>query len=473
MKRIKHIHFVGIKGVGMTPLAILAKEAKIKITGSDLEERFITDEVLQRFTIEWKAGFSPKNIEGRPDLVVVTGAHGGLNNIEAQFAKEKGLSVVLQGEAVGIFMDGKIFGRDFEGISVSGSHGKTTTTAMLATVLERNHLDPSFIVGCGDISAIGSPGHFGKGRYFIAEADEYAISPQTNLTPKFLWQNPQIIVINNIEYDHPDVFENINDVKKAFADFIQKLPSDGLVIAGGDNRNVEGILKETNRRVITFGESPQNEWQISKFSMNHGRIKFLVSHKGRHLSEYQLLVPGRFNALNALATIIVGIEIGLTPEKIKEALAKFTGAKRRFEFIGEAGGAKLYDDYAHHPSEIAATLRAAKDFFPKQKIICIFQPHTYSRTKMLLNDFAHCFNDASEIVITDIYSSAREKEEFGINAKILADEISKNHPCVRYLGDEEKIVEYFGKENHLNDVIFTMGAGDIFLWHREILEALK
>lgn len=458
----------------MTPLAILAKEAKIRVTGSDLEERFVTDEVLKRFGISWRVGFSPENIEGHPDLVVVTGAHDGLNNPEAQVAQKMGLKTVMQGEAVGIFMDGRVLGReDLTGISVAGSHGKTTTTAMIAEVLAKNGLDPSFVVGCGDIPTLGSPGHFGKGKYFVAEADEYATCPQIDKTPKFLWQNPKMAVVTNIEYDHPDVFANIEEVREAFFKFMSKVPVNGLVVVGGDNRYVQSLLPQIGSSTVAFGEGPKNDWRLKKFSSENGKIKFWVEHQGVNFGSFELSVPGKFNALNALASIVVGVELGISYEKIRQALTKFSGTKRRFEFIGQANSVKLYDDYAHHPTEISATLAAAKNFFPGQKITCIFQPHTYSRTKALLSDFARCFTDASEVLILDIYSSAREKSDFGVDAKILTEEIAKHHSQVKYLGKMEKVIDYFKKTAVSGGVIFTMGAGDIFLWHGEILNALK
>lgn len=457
----------------MTPLAILAKEAKIRVTGSDLGERFATDEVLKLFGISWRVGFSPENIEGRPDLVVVTGAHDGLNNPEAQTAQKMGLKTVMQGEAVGLFMDGQFLGREkFEGISVAGSHGKTTTTAMIAEVLAKNGLDPSFVVGCGDIPTLGAPGHFGKGKYFVAEADEYATCPGIDKTPKFLWQNPKMAVVTNIEYDHPDIFKDIDEVKEAFLKFMKKIPDNGFIVAGYDSVNARELTEKARRPFITFGLSTKSDWWIKKLTSVERKTRFLVWRKSVEVGEFYLSLPGKFNVLNALSAIIVGMELGIAPAKIQKTLAAFRGTKRRFEFIGQANGTKLYDDYAHHPTEISATLAAAKNFFPNQKIICIFQPHTYSRTKALLSDFGRCFTDASEVLILDIYSSAREKSDFGVNAKILTEEIAKHHSQVKYLGKMEKVIDYLEKTAVDGGVIFTMGAGDIFLWHKEILKSL-
>lgn len=468
----KHIHFVGIKGVGMAALAVLAKEAGILVTGSDLGEEFITDSLIEDFRIPWKVGFSPKNIEGHPDLVVVTGAHEGFNNVEAKAAQEKGLKVMMQGEAVGAFMAGKFLGREnLEGISVAGCHGKTTTTAILATILSGCKSDPSYLVGCGGILPLGASGHFGGGKYFIAEADEYATCPEIDQTPKFLWQNPKFLVLTNIEYDHPDVFANLKELEKAFLKLINKLPKNGLLVAGGDSPSLREILKRVNCPVVTFGEGSQNNWRLKKFYMREGKSRFWVESHGRDLGEFEIAVPGKFNAVNALAGIIVALELGFSSVQIKKSLATFAGTKRRFEFIG-GSGVKLYDDYAHHPTEISSTLEAAKNFFPGQKITCIFQPHTYSRTKVLLSDFARCFSKAYQVIIVDIYSSAREKDDFGVNSKILTEEIAKYHPRVKYLGKKEKVIDYLKKTADLSGIIFTMGAGDIFLWHEEILAAL-
>lgn len=470
----KHIHFIGIKGVGMAALAVLAKEAGIRVTGSDLGEKFITDGLIDGFQIPWKIGFSAKNIEGHPDLVVVTGAHEGLNNPEAKAAREKGLKVIMQGEAVGAFMEGKFLGREnLEGISVAGCHGKTTTTAMIATILSGCETDPSYLVGCAGILPLGAPGHFGRGKYFIAEADEYATCPEIDQTPKFLWQNPKFLVVTNIEYDHPDVFANLEELKKAFLKLIDKLPTNGLLVAGSDSPALMQILKDVNCSVANFGEGSQNNWRLKKFYMRDGKSRFLVEDHGKNIGEFEIAVPGKFNAVNALAGIIIGSELGFSPSRIRISLATFGGTKRRFEFIGRSGGVKLYDDYAHHPTEISSTLEAAKIFFPGQKITCIFQPHTFSRTKSLLPEFSRCFTDANEVLIMDIYPSAREKSDFGVNAKILTEEIAKHHRQVKYIGKMEDIIEYLKKTAKSGEVIFTMGAGDIFVHHEKILAGLR
>jgi len=467
MNKFKHIHFIGIKGVAMTALAILAKKQGSKITGSDTEEEFITDPVLKKFKINWDIGFSEKNIKGEPDLVVVTGAHGGMTNKEAMAAKLMGLNVMMHGQALGVFMDG------YKQISVTGCHGKTTTSALIATLLAKGGLSPSYAIGCANIPILNTPSDFGKGEYFIAEADEYVTCPKTDNTPRFLWQNPSILVINNIEYDHPDVYKNIEEVKMAFWKIIEKIPNDGVLIAGIDNKNLQEMIPKVNKKIITFGQSPNASWRIKRISSPLGSTRFWLEYKNREVGEFKLSIPGSHNCQNALASIIVALECGMSLENINKILPQFTGTKRRFEFINEVNKIKLYDDYAHHPTEIMATLKSAREWFPDSRIICIFQPHTYSRTKLLFEDFKKAFNNADIAIITDIYSSSREKKKNGMSGNLLAQEINNIHGNTIFLKGENEILNYLEINARPGDIIFTMGAGDIFKWHKSIIEAMK
>ncbi len=353
--KIKHIHFVGIKGVGMAPLAIIAKEAGFKVSGCDIEEEFITDEPLKKAGIKPLTGFSEEHLEN-VNLVITTGAHGGFDNPEVEHARYTGISVMMQGQAVGEFMKGDFLKKKFFGISVAGSHGKTTTTAILATVLKEAGLDPSFLVGTGNISSLGAPGHFGKGKYFVTEADEYANEPKHDKTPKFLNQRPQIIIITNIEFDHPDIFNSLDQIRVAFLKFANLLPKEGVLIANGDDPQIQKLLGEFPGRVITYGMGEKNDFRLSRVSQSQEQTFFWVEHKNLSLGEFRLSVPGVHNALNATAVIAACFELGLNPEVIKKALPAFQGTKRRFEFLGEKKGVLFFDDYAHHPTEIKATL---------------------------------------------------------------------------------------------------------------------
>lgn len=451
---IKSIHFVGIKGVGMTPLAIIAKEAGIEVSGSDIGEEFITDELLKKAGIVSLVGFSPSHLSSgstKIDLVITTGAHGGFNNVEVLEARRKNIKVITQGEAVGDFMKGSIFGRKQIGISITGTHGKTTTTAMIATVLKGCGLDPSYVIGTGNVVSLGSSGHFGKGKYFVAEADEYMTEPSFDKTIKFMWQHPKIAIITNIEFDHPDAYKTIDDTRKACLAFVNQLPKDGVLIVCGDDPQVKKLLSEFTGRKITYGSAKQNDYVVDDV-----------------LRDIELSVFGEHNRLNATAAFIVGLEIGLSREKIIESLVQFKGSKRRSEFVGTlSSGALVYDDYAHHPTEIQKTLKAFREKFPNSKIVCIFQPHTYSRTKSLFEQFSDSFKDVNTVILTQIYSSLREKPDPTVSMPDLSKKIGAKSLFLPGLSD---VVKYINNQRFGKDVVvITMGAGDVY----KIREKLK
>jgi UDP-N-acetylmuramate--alanine ligase len=448
--KVKSIHFVGIKGVGMTPLAIIAKEAGLSVTGSDISDEFITDIALKKAGIIPQIGFSENNV-GNVDLVITTGAHNGFNNIEVLEAKRKNIKVITQGEAVGIFMDGGIFGRKFTGISVTGTHGKTTTTAMIATLLKSAGKDPSFLIGTADVVSLGAPGHYGKGDYFVAEADEYMTEPSFDKTIKHMWQHPKIAVITNIEFDHPDAYSSLDDTRKKFLAFANQLPKDGTLIACGDDPQVRKLLSEFKGRCITYGIKSGNDYVIDDV-----------------LGGIKLGVFGAHNLLNATAAFITGVEIGMSEEQVIKGLLQFKGSKRRTEFIGTlSSGARVFDDYAHHPTEIQKTLKAFREEFPAQKITCIFQPHTYSRTKSLFKEFSNSFQDADVVILTNIYASLREKPDPTVSVQELAGKIGRKALFLPELSD---VLEYLNSQPFAgNDIVITMGAGDVY----KLSESLK
>ena len=449
MNKIKSIHFVGIKGVGMTPLAIIAKEAEIKVSGSDTADEFITDVVLKKAGIIPLVGFSKTHILN-PDLVITTGAHGGFNNPEVLEAKRKNIKVITQGEAVGIFMGGEIFGRKFFGISITGTHGKTTTTAMIASLLKTNNFDPSFLIGTANAESLGAPGHYGKGKFFVAEADEYMTEPTFDKTIKHMWQHPKIAVITNIEFDHPDAYSSLDDTREKFLKFANQLPEDGVLITWGDDPQVRKLLTEYKGKKITYGSAKQNDYIVDEV-----------------LKNVTLSVFGAHNRLNAAAAFVVGLKIGLLPEQINKGLEKFTGSKRRSEFIGTLmSGAQLFDDYAHHPTEIQKALNAFREKFPNSKIVCIFQPHTYSRTKSLFEQFSDSFKDVDIVILTNIYSSLREKPDPTVSMENLATKIGKKALFIPKLND---VIKYINNQSYgYNVVLITMGAGDVYKISEEL-----
>jgi UDP-N-acetylmuramate--alanine ligase len=463
MNKIKHIHFVGIKGVGMAPLAVIAKEAGFKVSGCDLVDEFITDEPLKKAGINPQIGFDKLHVSA-VDLVVTTGAHGGFDNPENIEAKKLGIQVLTQGEAIAKFQNGDILGRKFEGISVAGTHGKTTTTAMIATILKANKLDPSFAIGTGMIPFLGSNGHFGKGKYFIAEADEYAVEPIYDKTAKMLKQNPQVGVITSIEFDHPDIYGSIDELKDAFLKFVNGINPNGLLVINIDAENTKDLLKKYKGNIKTYGFSKAADFYIDRINVEQEKTFFWVYNHNVNLGEFSINVAGEHNALNALGAIVVCLELGLSFRDIKEGLLSFKGSKRRLEYAKETEyGAMIFDDYAHHPTEIRKTLETLKKAYPNKKIVCIFQPHTYSRTKVLFEQFSSSFNDAFELLLTEIYPSQREMPDLSVSSRMLAQNISKIKKEVFYLEKLDDVVKYVDQKAYGRDfILVTMGAGDVY-----------
>ncbi len=469
MKNIKSIHFVGVKGVGVTPLAIIAKQSGLLVTGCDIADDFITNLPLEKNGIKPLVAFSGEHLKNI-DMVITTGAHGGLENPEIKKALELKIPVITQGEALGMFMKGDLFKRVFKGISVAGCHGKTTTTAMVATILRVAGKDPSFVIGTGDISSLESSGNYGKGEYFVAEADEYATEPKYDKTPKFLWQFPEILIITNIEFDHPDLYKSLADVTNAYANLLKNVSGKTLIV-NGDDGEIRKIIKNFKGNLITFGKSSSNKYILSKVEVKNQMTTFYVSFNKKELGKFETWAIGEHNSLNALAGVIAGIESGLSVEEVKKGLLAFKGTKRRLEFKGKLKtGALLYDDYAHHPTEIKKTLIAVKQLFPKKKIICIFQPHTYSRTKLLFEEFSSSFSDVYTVLITNIYPSQRESPDPTVSAKDLASAVKKNGTEAIFLPKAQDVVKYL-KEKEFGDdyVLVTMGAGDIYKIEKDLL----
>jgi len=467
MKKINSIHFVGIKGVGMAPLAIIAKEAGMIVSGSDVADEFITDASLQKAGIQPFVGFSKDHVQ-HTDLVITTGAHGGFDNIEVVLAKQREIPVWTQGRAVGEFMKGEIFGRSTKGISITGTHGKTTTTAMTATILTHAGYDPSFLIGTGDVPSLGQNGHYGTGEYFIAEADEYVSEPTHEIIPKLLLQQPTIAVITNIEYDHPDVYANagaVIDVMRKFVD--EKVKETGIVILNGDDKNSKLLydrIKQENKKIITFGKNEHTMNRIQNVHITEQKTTFSIDMGEKGIVDFMLKSGGEHNIYNAAAAILVAHQCGVSIEQVQKGIASFVGSKRRMEYKGELpGGALLYDEYAHHPTEIRRSLEALRAMYPDRKIVGIFQPHTYSRTKALFAEFAHAFSDAHEVILMPIYGSQREKADASVSSEDLARQINLNGQNAVYLPRPIDVIEYIEQKNYGSDtLIVTMGAGDVY-----------
>ena len=460
----KQIHFIGIKGVGMTALAILAKEKGYEVTGSDVADSFVTDEYLAKSEIK-VTSFDPANLKNKPDLVVVSAAYNK-DNVEIKEAKKKHLEIKLYSEALAFFA------QDSRSITVAGIHGKTTTAAMISFLLARANLDPSFVIGAGGISPLGLSGHAGKGEYFVLEADEYRRSPEDN-TPKFFDLSPEAEIITSIEMDHPDIFSSEESIYQAFYKFACRVPRKGFIVLCIDYPKAKKLQRSlVDRNFETYGFGQEASWQINDFAQGPEEATFNLHHQGETIGPFRLKIPGKTNVLNATAAIVCCLRLGLEVKQIKRYLPQFSGVKRRWEKIGQVNNIAIIDDYAHHPRSIALTLEAARQNFPEDKIWCIFQPHTFSRTKALLKDFGLAFKAADKVIIAEIYASSREKNPT-ISGQDLANEISRHQRGVRFISDWSTIIKEIVDSASGRNLIITMGAGDIYKLGQELLGALK
>jgi UDP-N-acetylmuramate--alanine ligase len=475
----KKIYFVGIKGVGMASLAVIAKQAGYEVRGSDVSDSFITDSLLSILSISVDSGFEKSDIQAFIDsgikstLVIVTAAHEGLNNPQAVYAKEHASDVVTFGQALGMFQYGTLLNRqDILGVSVAGSHGKTTTTAMLASALSNLGEDPSYLVGTSDIGALGQPGKYGKGKYFVVESDEYVSDLIHDPVPKFHYQHPYAAIITNIDFDHPDVFSSIEDIYHAFRVFIQNIQQEGILIVNSDDKSFEHIQHAVRDdiKLITIGESSECVYNARNISITEEGITYSVFNREEKLGEIKVSVIGKHNVLNSLSVVALLHTMGKSFSEIAESLQSFSGTKRRLELKGvTSSGQIVIDDYAHHPTEISATLDALKQAYPDKKIVCIFQPHTYSRTQSLVNEFASSLKKADILLLLPIFTSARENAITEAQQKQLYDQILDESQGV-FLETQENVVEYCVQNLVANQyIIVTMGAGNVYKISEKLL----
>ncbi|MFZ3102580.1 MAG: UDP-N-acetylmuramate--L-alanine ligase [Desulfitobacteriaceae bacterium] len=438
-----HIHFVGVKGSGMSALAQVSAEIEgATITGSDVEERFFTDIVLERAHIP-VLGFSPKNVE-QADLIVASPAYTD-QHAELVRARELNIPILSYPQYLGRLMSKK------RGIAVTGTHGKTTTTAMIGLILMQAGLDPTIIVG-SDVPSLGGNAHSGHGEFFLAESCEYR--------RHFLNYSPEYLIITNIDFDHPDYFRDLQDVVLAFQEITQKVSPNGHIFILADDPNRQAI--ESLAPITTFGLSAEADIRATDISYNDEVSTMKLFILGDYVGDLVLNISGKHNILNALASIAFCREIGLPLHQILKSLSQFTGTKRRFEHLGVKDGALIVDDYAHHPTEIRSTLEGARLSFPNRRIRAIFQPHTFSRTEKLLQEFSRAFQSADEVVIADIFASARERDPHTISSTALVELIQQQGIQASYIGTLDDIKSYVVKTLAPEDLVLTLGAGDIY-----------
>lgn len=493
------VHFTGIKGVGMCALAQVMQDQGHTVQGSDTKEWFITDPVLKKRNITVFERFTPRNlfrIENSKkipviDKLIYTGAHHGAQNVEVKWAQSRGIPTTNYAQAVG-----EVF-KDKKQICVCGVGGKTTTTAMLATILydcgscrslrpesiysktrilsgsplaspadATGTIDPSWIIGTSEIASLPASGKWGepaseesRGKWAVIESDEYVADPLGDNTPKFMYLNPQIIICTNIHHDHPDVYPTEQDTIQAYLKFFEKLPKDGLLL----------LSSQAYKKV---SETQVFQKTIRGRVSNNGISIYDEDKNLKKLVEEAIAVPGDYNIKNAMAAVMAAEYIGVPREKALEALKKYTGSKRRFELIADASGVRVYDDYAHHPEEIEGLLKAAREKFPDSRIRFVFQPHTFSRTKTLLSEFAESLKGADEAILFPIFASAREVPDPSVSSELLADLVSKLGGNAVYLPTKKKLVQYLCQTVKSPEVIFTVGAGNLYDIHNDLVDCL-
>ena len=427
----------------MSALAqIIHKHPDTVITGSDVSQRFFTDDLLEACGIPVLA-FDPANVE-KADIVVFSAAYDA-GHPEVARAQALGLEVYSYPQYLGRLMSEKI------GVCISGTHGKTTTTAMAGKILIDNGLDPTVVVG-SEVPTLGGNAHVGRGPLFLAESCEYR--------RHFLNYSPIHLIITNMELDHPDYFKDLEDVVDAFRTLAAKLPPTGHLVIWADDPSRHRI--QTAAPVTTYGFSAAADLRAVNVSYDHLGSHFDIIQGNTLLGHLDLLVFGRHNILNALAVVALTQRLGLPIDAILGSLAGFTGTKRRLERLGTHNGAIIVDDYAHHPTEIRTTLDGVRRSYPGRRIRAVFQPHTFSRTEKLLYEFSESFRDADEVVLAEIFSSAREKPNGNLSSRKLAGLIEKQGIQVRYFPTLEEISAYLGQTVGADDLVITLGAGDIY-----------
>jgi UDP-N-acetylmuramate--alanine ligase len=450
------VHLVGIGGIGMSAIAHVLATWGHTVTGSDTGANALT-QALNRQGICTYVGHAAEQI-GEADWVAASSAVPA-TNVELEAARRRGIPVLKRQQLLGHMMAGRV------GIGVAGTHGKTTTTAIIAAMLTEAGCDPTYIVG-GVLQQTGSNARAGHGPHFLVEADEY--------DRMFLGLRPRIAVLTHLEMDHPDCYPTMDEMRRAYVQFLRLVPAEGCIVACSDSAEVERVLAmlpDVGRpRIVRYGLASTADYVVGVPTANaSGGVDFTLTGVAGLSGAYHTRIPGVHNALNAAAALIVAHEAGVKPRAAAESLARFNGVRRRFEVLGERAGVLVVDDYAHHPTEIRATLAAALLRYPERRLVAVWQPHTYSRIRTLLDEFASCFADADQVVVTDVYA-ARASEAEPIDARSLCDVLL--HAQVRYAGGIDATVADLLAGVQWGDVVLVLGAGDSALIGERLLEKL-
>jgi UDP-N-acetylmuramate--alanine ligase len=453
---IRTLHFVGIGGIGMSGIAEILIDQGFTVTGSDRAANDNTDR-LKELGARVYIGHAATNVEPDVDVVVYSSAVPP-ENPELVEAHRRKIPVIRRAEMLAEVM------RLRYGIGIAGTHGKTTTTSMVSLVLMEGGIDPTVIVGGRLRGLAGSNARLGKGEFIVVEADEFDRS--------FLSITPTIAVLTTLETDHLDCYRDLEDIKAAFIQFALKVPFYGFVVLCLDEPALQDIMPKLKKKIITYGLNGQADLQAVDIRHRQNTSTFLVVSDGKDLGEVTVQIPGKHNVQNALAAIAVGLHLGVPFEKIAAGIAKFTGVFRRWEVKAEHDGMTIVDDYAHHPTEIKATLAGAKSGW-RRRVVCVFQPHLYSRTRDFYDEFGRSFFNADVLVLTDVYP-AREQPIQGVNGELIANAAREfGHKQVHYVPDKKAVPAFLLSIVQPGDMVITMGAGDIWRFGEEFIAALK
>lgn len=462
----KQVHLVGIKGVAMTALAQMLRDYGVTTTGSDVADDFVTKDALTKLGLDIQTSFS-EPLPAGTDCVIYTAAHKSMNNEQVKAAITAGIPTLSHAAALGIFFDEK------KGVAVCGVGGKSTTAAMIVWILEKQGLDPSYAVGVGDILGLTNTGKFSaRGETFVAEADEYVTDPtQQNpklRLPRFSYLHPSITVCTNILHDHPDVYAEETDTRAAFNEFFAQMKQPGTVIVNSESLDAVSAKVST---LITYGTKPGDTFQLLQDLVVREKKATATLQFAGNRYQLTLSVPGFFNMLNATAAIAACVSLGIAIEDCLDSISSFASTQRRFEDKGQVREVQYYDDYAHHPAEIAATVTAAKEWEPNKRIVFAFQPHTYSRTKKLFSEFVATLALADEVLLLPIYASAREQVDSSISSEMLQSAMTaqKQFKTLEVISNVPKLAEWCKTNLSAGDVCMTLGAGNIYQMH-ELLQ---
>lgn len=468
-------YLMGVKGVAMTSLAQILVDAGMTVRGADVAEDFVTAEVLKALPITIDVGFDHQ-LPSDVVTVVYTGAHQGKFNPLVQQAVTAGIPILSQAEALAQFHNQK------KGIAVCGVGGKSTTSAMITWILEKLGQNPSFSVGVGNIPGLNKTGRWSEqSDWFVTEADEYVIDPSAPkrgepITPRFSFLKPFATVCTNLEYDHPDVYTSFDQTKAEYRKFFEQIKEGGVLVINQDSVGLIELVSSMESELVTrqinlvrFGETAPADWVLSNYRAAEGKTSATLTYNSTNF-ELSLQIPGKFNLKNAQAALAAVVALGVDPQAAVTALADFPSTLRRFQFMGNKNGVSYYDDYGHHPHEVVAAIQALADWYPDRRKVIAFQSHTFTRTKQLFTDFVAAFEKADNVVMLDIFPSAREAFDASVTSELLCETIHTKFPQIEATNSKTipALAEHLRTALKPGDVCLTIGAGDIYHVHELI-----